>query len=85
MVEQAIQMALQPSTIYHKMQLAFSLYEEGKLKGQRQRDLKGLCLQKALEGRYAPKLPQFKVFQGLKVYFNVKDQQLLIKHELFSL
>ena len=67
MVEQAIQMALQPSPTYHRMQLAFSLYEAGKLKGQRPRELKGLSLQKALEGRYAPKLPQFKIFQGLKV------------------
>ena len=66
-VEQAIQMALQPSVVYHEMQLTFSLYEEGKLKGQRQRELKGLTLQKVLEGRYAPKLTQFKVFQGLKV------------------
>lgn len=67
MVEQAIQMALQPPHVYHKMQAVFSKYEEGTLKGQRPRELKGLSLQKALEGRYAPKLTQFKVFQGLKV------------------
>lgn len=69
MVEQAIQMALQPSHVYHKMQMVFLKYEEGKLKGQKVRELKGLSLQKALEGRYAAKLPQFKVFQGLKVPF----------------
>ena len=68
MVEQAIQMELQPSIIYPKMQMAFSLFEEGKLKGQRPKELKGLAVKKALEGRYAPKLSQFKVFQGLKVY-----------------
>ena len=67
MVEQAIQMALQPSHIYHKMQEIFCMYEEGTLKGQKHRELKGLSLQKALEGRYAAKLTQFKVFQSLKV------------------
>ena len=67
MVEQAIQMALQPCTIYHKMQQVFLRYEAGTLKGQKPRELKGLTLQKALEGRFAPKLTQFKVFQGLKV------------------
>lgn len=67
MVEQGIQMALQPSLIYHRMQQVFSLYEEGKLKGQKKHDMKGVTLQKALEGRLAPKLPQFKMFQGLKV------------------
>ena len=67
MVEQAIQMALQPSHVYHRMKTVFLKYEEGKLKGQKVRDLKGLSLQKALEGRYAAKLPQFKVFQGLQV------------------
>ena len=61
------QMALQPSPIYHKMQSMFEKYEAGQLKGQKQREMKGLNLQKALEGRFAPKLPQFKLFQGLKV------------------
>ena len=69
MVEQAIQMALQPCSIYHKMQQVFLQYEEGTLKGQKSRELKGLTLQKALEGRFAAKLTQFKVFQGLKVWF----------------
>ena len=69
MVEQAIQMALQPSPIYHKMQSVFRRYEEGQLKGQKPREIKGLNLQKALEGRFAPKLPQFKLFQGLQVCF----------------
>jgi hypothetical protein len=36
------------------------------LKGQKVRELKGLTLQKAPGGRFAPKLTQYKVFQGLK-------------------
>ena len=71
MVEQAIQMALQPCCIYHKMQQVFLNYEEGSLKGQKSRELKGLTLQKALEGKFAAKLTQFKVFQGLKVCFHL--------------
>ena len=67
MVEQAIQMALQPCTIYHKMQQVFLRYEEGTLKGQKPSKLKALTLQKALKGRFAPKRTQFKVFQGLKL------------------
>lgn len=67
MVEQAIQMALLPSAIYHKMQKAFSMFENGTLKGQKARVMTGVTLQKALEGKLAPKLSQFKVFQGLKV------------------
>ena len=68
MVEQGIQMAIHPSSIYHKMQMVFSLYEEGKLMGQKVHEM---TLQKALEGRLAPKLPQFKIFQGLKVCVHV--------------
>lgn len=60
-------MALQPSVIYHKMQDVFGKYEDGKLKGQKERLIKGTMLQKALEGKLAPKLPQFKIFQGLDV------------------
>lgn len=67
MIEQAIQMALQPATIYHKMQDVFVKYEEGKLKGQKERSMKGPILQKAIEGKLAAKLPQFKIFQGLSV------------------
>ena len=67
MVEQAIQMALLPSAIYHKMQKAFLMFEDGTLKGQKARVMTGVTLQKALEGKLAPKLSQFKVFQGLKV------------------
>jgi hypothetical protein len=67
MIEQAIQMALLPASIYHKMQAVFERYEGGKLKGQRERVMKGATLQKALEGKLAPKLPQFKIFQGLDV------------------
>ena len=67
MVEQAIQMALLPATTYHKMQEVFTLFEEGKLKGQKPRQMTGITLQRALEGKLAPKLTQFKVFQGLQV------------------
>ena len=67
MIEQAIQMALLKGPIYHKMQDAFKRFEEGKLKGQKERKMTGVTLQKALEGKLAPKLGQFKVFQGLKV------------------
>jgi hypothetical protein len=49
------------------MQSVFALYEEGKLKGQRLREMKGLTLQKALEGKFAPKLHHFKSFQGVDV------------------
>lgn len=67
MVEQAIQMALQPPAIYHKMQTVFAMYEEGTLKGQKKRLTSGSTLQMAIEGKLAPKLHQFKIFQGLKV------------------
>ena len=63
-------MALQSSSVYHRMQKAFTLYEEGRLKGQKVHQMVGVTLQKAIEGRLAPKLPQFKVFQGLKVQKN---------------
>lgn len=48
-------MALLKSPIYHKMQKVFALFEEGKLRGQKAREMKGLILQKALEGKLAPK------------------------------
>ncbi len=67
MVEQAIQMALVPAPICQKLQSVFTLFEEGKLKGQKARQMTGVTLQKALEGKLAPKLSQFKVFQGLQV------------------
>ncbi len=66
MVEQAIQMALLPSATYHKMQKVFQLYEEGKIKGQKSRQMSGVTLQKALEGKLAAKLSHFKIFQGLQ-------------------
>ena len=59
MVEQAIQMALLPPVIYHKMQEAFKRYENGTLKGKKGRVMEGLTLQKAIEGKLAPKLHQF--------------------------
>ena len=69
MVEQAIQMALQPPAVYHKMQESFALFEEGKLKGQKVREMTGCTLMKAMEGKLAPKLFHFKIFQGLKVQY----------------
>lgn len=60
-------MSLQMPSIYHKMQSVFALFEEGKLKGQKARDLTGLNFQKALEGKFAPKLHHFKIFQGIDV------------------
>ena len=65
MVEQAIQMALQPSTVYHKIQESLLLFGEGKLKGQKVRDTTGATLIKAMAGKLAPKLS--KIFQGLQV------------------
>ncbi len=67
MIEQAIQMALLHGNIYHKMQEVFTKFEEGKLKGQKNRKMEGVTLQKALEGKLAPKLQHFKIFQGLEV------------------
>lgn len=64
-------MANQPSAVYHRMQRVFTLFEGGKLKGQTVHKMVGVTLQKALEGRLAPKLPQFKIFQGLKVYMTL--------------
>ena len=45
----------------------FALFEERKLKGQKKVELKGVMLQKALEGRLALKLPQYKSIQGIDV------------------
>lgn len=77
MVEQAIQMALQPPAIYHKMQKVFAMYEEGTLKDQKRRVMSGSTLQMAIEGKLSPKLPQFKIFQGLKVS---RSNIVIIKH-----
>ena len=80
MVEQAIQMALQPPAIYHKMQAVFAMYEEGTLKDQKKRVMSGSTLQMAIEGKLAPKLPQFKIFQGLKVISVKLASTSIIKH-----
>ena len=79
MIEQAIQMASQKAHIYHKMQAVFFKYEEGGLKGQKQRELKGATLNRAMEGKYAAKLTQFKIFQGLDVslVFSIKAECIL--------
>ena len=66
-VLQAIQMALLPAQTYLKMQRVFSMYEEGKLKGQKQRKMSQANIRKALDGQFSPKLYHFKPFQGLQV------------------
>ena len=60
-------MALLRGTIYFKMQEVFIMFEEGRLKGQKTKKMEGVTLQKALEGKLAPKLQHFKIFQGLEV------------------
>ena len=66
-MEKAIQMAIQPPHIYHKMQGVFTDYEDGKLKGQKPRPMTQTNIQKALEGRFSANLQHFQPFQGLKV------------------
>ena len=66
-VLQAIQMALQPANIYHKMKSVFEKMEEGKLKGQTERTLTLSNATRALSGQFSAKLSHFKPFQGLKV------------------
>ena len=73
-------MALLKSAIYHKMQKVFVMFEEGKLRGQKQREMKGLVLQKALEGKLAPKLHHFKIFQGIDVSMNVMSHTPFLLH-----
>lgn len=76
-------MALLRGPIYHKMQDVFRMYEEGKLKGQKVRSMTGLTLQKALEGKLAPKLHQFKVFQGLEVCMLACYNMCKLNHHMF--
>ena len=59
--------ALIPAPICHKIQSTFTLFEEGKSKGLKPRQMTGITLQKALERKLAPKLSQFRAFQGLQV------------------
>ena len=61
-------MALQPAAIYHLMQKVYTLFEQGKLKGQQETKLSGAGLQKALQGKNCAKLYHFKMFQGLEVH-----------------
>ncbi len=69
-VETALQMALQSPVVYHLLQKVYSVFEQGKLKGQQPHKLTGAGLQKALQGKYSAKLQHFKMFQGLKVSKN---------------
>lgn len=64
---QAIQMALQPADVYHKMKMVFEAMEVGKLKGQTERVLSLTNASKALSGKFSAKISHFKPFQGLKV------------------
>ena len=67
MVLQAIQVAKLPASVYHKTQLFFSMFEKGELKGQKKRKLIGCALNRAIEGKYNPKLTHFKILQGFSV------------------
>ena len=67
-VNQAIQMALQPATVYHRMEEAFQMMEKGQLKGQQGRDITLSNTSKALSGQFSAKLSHLKPFQGLKVH-----------------
>ena len=66
-VETAIQMALQPPSVYHKMQRVFSMFEAGELKEQKRPTATAASRKKALQGHYSAKLQHFKMFQGLQV------------------
>ena len=66
-VLQAIQMALLPAQTYLKMQRVFSMYEEGKLKGQKQRKMSQANIRKVLDGKFSQKLYHFKPFKDLQV------------------
>ena len=56
MVEHATQMALQPPSIYHKMQRMFAMYEAGTVKDWKKRVMSGSTLQMTIEGKLAPKV-----------------------------
>ena len=66
-VLQAIQMALLPSNVYHKLQDVFAKYEEGKLKGQKEWKMTKGKIKKPLDGEYSGKPFHFKPYQGLQV------------------
>ena len=65
-VDTAIQMAVQPSSIYHKVQGLFAMIEEGNIK--KTRELKGRNLLRAIEGKLSANSGHFKMFQGLSVH-----------------
>ena len=61
-------MAIQSSVVYHCMQKVFCMFEDGKLKGQKESTRKTVIgRKKALQGHFSVKAHQFKVFQGLQV------------------
>ena len=59
-------MALQPSAVYHKMLESFSLFEEGKLKGQKVHDMKGATLIKVMEESLLQSSPTSKSFKDCR-------------------
>lgn len=61
-------MALQPPQVYHRMQEVFTMFEDGKLKGQKLRSHQSeMGRKKALQGHCSAKAHHFKAFQGLQV------------------
>lgn len=67
-IDTAIQMALQSAQVYHFMLKAFSMFEDGLLKGQKESNrTTEVGRKKALQGHYSVKVHQFKQFQGLQV------------------
>ena len=62
MVEQGIQMAIQSSAVYHRMQRVFTLFE-----------IVGITLQKALEGQLAP-IQSISGTKGMIEYIICQDE-----------
>lgn len=61
-------MALQFPAVYHLMQKVFSMFEDGKLRDQKEKTRKTeVGRKKALQGHFSVKAHQFKLFQGLQV------------------
>ena len=85
MVLRAIQVAKLPTAVYLKTQQFFSMFGKGLLKRQKQRKLKGSTLNKAIGGKFEPKLTHFKIIQGLSVCVRnfLHFIQFLVRSRLF--